>query len=121
MRAIRIVAAISVCFAAIGCHSALISATVSNHQSTPVSVIEFGYPSASFGIQKLAPGEDYHYRFKVIGRGPTTLLWKDSDNHDQKSSGPILREGDEGSLTVTFTAADANPTWDVRLNRPTQR
>jgi hypothetical protein len=120
MRALNIPVAIWICFAAIGCHSALISATVSNRRTTAVALVELDYPSASFGIQKLAPGEDFHYRFKVIGSGPMTLLWSDTAKHNQKGSGPVLRDGDEGTLTVTFT--DAGPTWDVKLtNRPSAR
>jgi hypothetical protein len=117
MRVLNIPVAMWICSASIGCHSALISATVSNRRPTPVMLVELDYPSASFGIQKLAPGEDYHYRFKVIGTGPTTMLWSDTTKGDQKSTGPILRDGDEGTLTVTFTGA--GPTWDVKLtNRP---
>ena len=114
MRDFTVTVAISACFAAAGCHSALISATISNHTATPVAVVELDYPSASFGIQKLAPGEDYHYRFKVIGSGPTALLWTDGANHEHKNPGPALRDGDEGTLTVTLTN-EQKPTWDVRL------
>jgi hypothetical protein len=97
-----------------GCHSAYIAATISNHTAQPLSLIELDYPSASFGKQALAPGEDFHYRFKVIGSGPTTLLWNDSQHHDRKSAGPTLRDGDEGHLSVTFTP-QAAPTWDLQL------
>ena len=113
MRKLWPVTVLSVCLAAAGCKSPLISATVSNHRNTPLSLIEVDYPSASFGIQKLEPGEDYHYRFKVIGNGPATVLW--NEGQDQKrSSGPVLRDGDTGTLTVTFTN-NPNPTWDVAL------
>jgi len=84
----------------------------------PVSLVELDYPSASFGVQRLAPGEEYRYRFKVIGAGPASVLWNEGERDQKKSSGPELREGDQGILNVTFTS-DANPTWDVRLtNRP---
>ena len=117
MRAIWMATALSVGLAASGCKSALIDATVSNHRSTPVALIEVDYPSASFGIQSLAPGQDYHYRFHIIGNGPATVLW--NQGHDQKKSlGPVLREGDSGTMNVTFTDSP-NPTWDTKLTNRT--
>jgi hypothetical protein len=114
MRVFTVIVATLSCLAATGCHSALISATISNHRAAPVSLVELDYPSASFGIQKLAPGEDYHYRFKVIGSGSTTLLWTDGANDEHKNPGPALRDGDEGTLTVTLTD-EQKATWDLRL------
>jgi len=97
-----------------GCRSAFIDATVSNHTAEPLALIEVDYPSASFGTQTLAPGQDFHYRFKVLGSGPTTVLWTDSVHHDRKNSGPVLREGDEGKLIISF-GPDAGPTWSLQL------
>jgi len=114
MRTLRIVIALSLCLAAMGCRSAMILATISNHRSTPLTLLEVDYPSASFGIQQLAPGEEYHYKFKVIGEGSCALLWSEQSKQNQKSSGPILREGDEGTLNITFPA-DGPPTWSVHL------
>ena len=99
-----------------GCHSAYIEATISNRTAEPLSLIELDYPSASFGTQTLTPGQDYHYRFKVLGSGPTTLLWTDPAHHDHKSSGPTLHENDEGTLTIVVTPT--TPTWNfVRLQK----
>lgn len=113
MRAIWIATALSISLAAAGCRSALINATVSNHRTTPLSLVEVDYPSASFGIQRLAPGEEYHYRLKVIGAGPATVLWNEGSDQ-KKSSGPVLRDGDTGTLNVTFTD-NSSPAWDVTL------
>jgi len=92
-----------------GCHSAHIETTISNRTTEPLSLVELDYPSASFGTQTLAAGQDFHYRFKVLGNGATTLLWTDAAHHDHKSSGPTLHESDEGTLAITITPAD--PTW----------
>jgi hypothetical protein len=99
-----------------GCHSAYITATVSNRTTEQLSLIEVDYPSASFGTQTLAPGQDFHYRLKVLGNGPTSVLWTDAAHHDHKNSGPALHEGDEGTLTVTF-ASGAAPAWSLHLVR----
>jgi hypothetical protein len=97
-----------------GCHSAFIAATISNRTGQRLSLIELDYPSASFGTQALAPNQDFHYRFKVLGDGATTVLWTDAAHQDHKSSGPALREGDEGALSVTFNSS-APPAWSLRL------
>ena len=97
----------------------MISATIANHTAGPVTLVELDYPSASFGVQNLAPGEDYHYRFKVIGNGDTSLHWSEGQKRDQKSNGPALHEGDEGSLTVTL--GSAAPVWKLDLTNRTAR
>ncbi|HEV2647444.1 MAG TPA: hypothetical protein VGU46_13875 [Acidobacteriaceae bacterium] len=97
-----------------GCHSALIATTISNHTGQPLTLIELDYPSASFGSQSLAPGQDFHYRFKILGSGPTALLWTDATHRDHKLAGPNLREGQEGTLHITF-APNVAPVWDLHL------
>lgn len=113
MRLVRITLATSLSVAGLGCHSAQISATIANHSKLPVTLVELDYPSASFGVQQLAPGEEYHYRFKVLGSGPTTVLWSDPKKRDQKNTGPVLREGDEGALEVNFEPG--GPVWKLNL------
>jgi hypothetical protein len=93
---------------AAGCHSAFIDATISNHTPDPITLVELDYPSASFGTQTLAPGADFHYRFKVLGSGPLKFLFTDPARKDHTLPGPTLQEGDEGSLTVTLTPAGAD-------------
>jgi len=118
MRSFNLFFAIAALCAVTGCHSAYIATTISNRTPEPLSLIEVDYPSASFGTQALAPGQDFHYRFKVLGSGATTLLWTDPARHDQRNSGPPLREGDEGMLTITFNSS-SSPAWNLQLlNRP---
>ena len=81
-----------------GCHSPYVAATVSNRTSRPIDLLEVDYPSASFGTQSLAPGADFHYRFKVLGSGNVSLTYTTVNFHDKKSVGPFLKEGDEGPL-----------------------
>lgn len=89
--------------AASGCHSPYVEATVSNRSGKPIELLEVDYPSASFGTQNLAPDVNFHYRFKVLGSGPTKLLYTDSSHQEHKSNGPVLKEGAEGSLAITIT------------------
>jgi hypothetical protein len=85
-----------------GCHSASVDATVSNRTATPLLLIEVDYPSASFGTENLAPGSDFHYRFKILGNGPTKILYTDSAHRENHADGPELQEGQEGTFHVTI-------------------
>lgn len=97
-----------------GCHSRYIAATVINRTGEPLSPVEVDYPSASFGINSLAAGASYSYRFKIIGNGPTAIIWTDSAYRDHKNSGPALHEGDEGTLAITL-GPGPTPNWNLRL------
>ncbi|HEY0161362.1 MAG TPA: hypothetical protein VGB69_01675 [Edaphobacter sp.] len=83
-----------------GCHSAYVEATVSNHTSQMIDLIEVEYPSASFGTQSLAPGADFHYRFKVIGEGKVKITYTDTAHNEKKAEGPDLNESSEGKLLI---------------------
>jgi hypothetical protein len=96
---------------ATGCHSPYVEATVSNHTGKPIELLEVDYPSASFGTQNLATGTDFHYRFKVLGSGPTKFLYTDSAHQEHKSDGPFLKEGAEGALAIVITATGV--TWQL--------
>lgn len=96
-----------------GCHSAYINATVSNHGTTAISVVQVEYPSASFGTQTLAPGQDFHYRFKILGSGLMKITYTDTAGADHKATGPELKEGNEGSLSIVVTGA--NVRWQPAL------
>ncbi|HEY6414269.1 MAG TPA: hypothetical protein VIX42_11320 [Edaphobacter sp.] len=103
MRSLRILALLPILIVT-GCHSPYVEATVSNHTTQPLLLLEVDYPSASFGTQSLAAGADFHYRFKVLGSGKMKLTYTDSARHDQKSEGPFLKEGTEGPITITVAS-----------------
>ena len=96
-------------FTTVGCHSHYVATTVSNRTGHPIELLEVDYPSASFGTQDLAPGSDFHYRFKILGSGPMKLLYTDSAHQDHKADGPFLKEGAEGSLSIAITPTGV--TW----------
>jgi hypothetical protein len=96
-----------------GCHSHYVEADVKNDSGAAVSLVEVDYPSASFGKESMASGVVYHYRFKILGDGPTKILWTDVHRQDHSVPGPSLREGQEGTLTVTITGSTAE--WNTKL------
>ena len=97
-----------------GCHSHYVETDIKNDSGAPVSLVELDYPSASFGKESLPSGVVFHYRFKILGDGPTKILWTDTQYHDHTVPGPSLQEGQEGSLTVTITANTA--LWNLQLH-----
>ncbi|CAN5659111.1 hypothetical protein BH10ACI4_BH10ACI4_13220 [soil metagenome] len=103
MRITRISLLLTPCLALAGCHSAYVEATVSNRTAAPITLIEVAYPSASFGTQNLAPGADFHYRFKVLGSGPMKVTYTDSSRKEHVFPGPGLNEDAEGPLTIVIT------------------
>ena len=96
-----------------GCRSPYVVTTVSNHTAATVTLVEVDYPSASFGIQTLAPGADLHYRFKVLGDGFLKLSYINPSGTEQDSKGPYLREGVEGPLTITIASDGVH--WQTAL------
>ncbi len=109
MRSLSKLAVLSSLLAGAGCHSPYVSATVSNHSGQSIQLLEVDYPSASFGTENLAPGADFHYRFKVLGSGTMKILYTDSGRHDHKADGPFLHEGAEGQLGIGISPTGV--TW----------
>ncbi len=96
-----------VCLLAVGgCRSRFVQVTIVN-QGPLVHVVEFDYPSASFGANALATGASYPYRFKVQGPGELTLQYEDAAGKIRKATGPHVDLGAEGTLVVTIDPAGA--------------
>lgn len=98
-----------------GCASKYVQAAVRNQTGGAVTLVEVDYPSASFGKETLASGAEYDYRFKILGSGPTKVLWTDSQHQQHEVAGPNLDEGQQGTLVVTLTQNAAS--WDLHLSR----
>jgi len=96
-----------------GCKSAYVEADVVNDTPAPVSLVELDYPSASFGVETLAAGATYRYRFKILGSGATKLLWTSAANVARTANGPELHEGQQGTLTVRIEGDAAH--WNAKL------
>ena len=99
----------------VGCHSSYVEATLQNHTAQPISLVELDYPSASFGVQSLAPNAEYHYRFMILGSGNVKFLYTDAKETEHTASGPARAEGDEGTLIVALTSAGV--TWAPALHK----
>ncbi|WP_446742543.1 hypothetical protein [Silvibacterium acidisoli] len=110
-------AAAALLIAAAGCRSAYVETTLENNGPQAVSIVEVDYPSASFGVQTLAPHSSYHYHFKVQGSGPLTISFTTLDKKIHNGTGPELAEGQHGELRITVQP-DYSVTWDKNLSLP---
>jgi len=84
------------------CHSYHIDATLENRTGAPIQLLEVDYPSASFGVDSLAAGADFHYRFQVRGAGPLKISYTAANGQMVQISGPNLAEGQQGTLEIVL-------------------
>jgi hypothetical protein len=89
-------------FVATGCHSYHIETTIENHTGGPIRLLEVDYPSASFGVNSLAAGEEYHYRIQLRGSGPLKVQYTGSDGRKTQVEGPMLAEQQEGRIEIVL-------------------
>ena len=90
-----------------GCHSHYIQTTITNTSDAEIDVVQVEYPSASFGVQQLAPGQAFHYRFKLLGSGKIKISFVDAHKGEHAVTGPWLNEGEQGTLNIGLTQTNA--------------
>jgi hypothetical protein len=83
-----------------GCHSRHIDSMIDNDTGAAIHQVEIDYPSASFGIDTLAPGQIYDYKLQVQGKGPIKVQYTDSAGKEVQLQGTILTEGDQGKYLI---------------------
>jgi hypothetical protein len=95
-----------------GCHSYHIDATVENRTGAPIQLLEVDYPFASFGVNTLASGADFHYRFDVTGSGQLKITYTAQDGKQAQITGPKLANRQQGRLEIVLlpnSKADFHP------------
>jgi hypothetical protein len=88
--------------AATACHSYHIDATVENRTGADIQVLEVDYPSASFGVDRIASGATYNYRFQIRGSGPLKITYTGPDDKQVQIDGPTLIERQQGQLKIVL-------------------
>lgn len=88
--------------AASGCHSYHIDASIENRSGAPVQLLEVDYPSASFGVDRLAAGAIFRYRFQVRGSGPLKVEYTAANGRQVQLTGPALAERQQGQLEIVL-------------------
>lgn len=84
------------------CHSYHIDASIENRTGAPIQLLEVDYPSASFGVDSLAPAADFHYRFQVRGSGQLKVTYTAANGKVIQISGPSLAERQQGTLEIVL-------------------
>ena len=84
------------------CHSYHIDATIENHTGAEIKLLEVDYPSASFGVDRLAAGALFHYRFQIRGSGPIKVDYTAQNSHQVQATGPKLVEHQQGHLDIVL-------------------
>jgi hypothetical protein len=84
------------------CHSYHVETTVENRTGGPIQLLEVDYPSASFGVNSLAAGAEYHYRIQLRGIGPIKVQYTGSDRRQTQVEGPMLAERQEGRMEIVL-------------------
>jgi hypothetical protein len=87
---------------ATGCHSYHVETTVENHTGGLIRLLEVDYPSASFGVNSLAAGAEYHYRIQLRGSGLLKVQYTGSDGRQTQVEGPMLAELQEGRIEIVL-------------------
>lgn len=108
------IAACCAVFLLTGCRSPWVQCTIVNHEATPVSLVEVNYPGGSFGVQTIAAGGSYHYRFHALSTDTLSLSFTDAGRKIHNATGPELKQGQEGSLGIDIQA-DNRVTWTPAL------
>jgi hypothetical protein len=99
-----------------GCRSPWIQCTIVNHEDAPVSLVEMNYPGGSFGVQTIAAGASYRYRFHALSTDKLSLSFTDAARRDHTVSGPELEQRQEGSLLVEIQPGNL-VTWTPALTQ----
>ncbi|MGD0681825.1 MAG: hypothetical protein ABR990_07210 [Terracidiphilus sp.] len=96
------IVAVAALIAMAGCHSYHIETTVENRTGGPIRLLEVDYPSASFGVNSLAAGAEYHYRIQLRGSGPINVQYTGGAGRKALVEGPMLFERQEGRLEIVL-------------------
>jgi hypothetical protein len=89
-------------FSVTACHSYHIDTTIENRTGADVQLLEVDYPSASFGVDRIASGALYHYRIQVTGSGPLKITYTGADQKQVQIAGPTLVERQQGQLKIVL-------------------
>lgn len=100
----------------IGCQSPWVQCTIVNHEPAAVSLVEVNYPGGSFGVQTIAPGASFHYRFHALSTDKLSLDFIDAAKHSHTATGPELQERQEGTLQIEIQP-DHHVVWTPALKK----
>lgn len=107
MAILRSAAVFIVLFALAGCRARMITIKLINTSAQPVFTIIVDYPSATFGKDKLAPGETFGSLVKLTDDGALKVQFTDAHGGNHTYTGPALHRNQEGSIDIRLDQSGA--------------
>jgi hypothetical protein len=115
LRGFLALAALASLILVLGCRAKLVEVRIVNSGTTDLHNVEVDYPSASFGVSNLAPGATYVYRIQLQDAGRMKVEFSDHKEQPHSGKGPYVKEGQQGTLTLTLDASGKNQ-WNPQLH-----
>lgn len=103
MKSLRLISPFILCLALAGCHSHVVKVNLTNTSKDIVKTIIIDYPTATFGKDKLSPGETFSYAIKPLETGLIRIQFTDAKGSIHTYNGSQLHKNDEGSIEVDFS------------------
>lgn len=91
-----------------GCRAHMITIKLINTSAAQLSTIIVDYPSATFGKDKLAPGETFSSPVKITDSGQIKVQFTDANGGIHRYTGLNLHPNQEGSIEIRLTQATAS-------------
>jgi hypothetical protein len=105
MKSFRLISPLLLLIALAGCRSHVVKINLINTSTDVVKTIIVDYPTATFGKDKLAPGETFSYAIKPLETGMMKVQFTDAQGAVHHYSGTTLHKNDEGELEVNINQA----------------
>jgi hypothetical protein len=100
MKSFCSVALIVILAGLVGCRAHMVTIKLINSSGQSISTIIVDYPSATFGKDKLAPGETFSSPVKLTDNGPLKVQFTDANGGNHTYVGPTLHRNQEGSIDI---------------------
>jgi hypothetical protein len=100
MKILRSAALLIVLAVLAGCRARMVKIKLINTSAQPISTIIVDYPSATFGKDKLAPGETFSSPVKFTDNGALKVQFTDANGGNHTYTGPMLHRNEEGSIDI---------------------
>jgi hypothetical protein len=97
-----------VILAATACRSRVIRVSLTNISEQPVSAIVVDYPSATFGVNTLAPGKTFQYTIKPVNSGVLKIQFTDANGKVHTVTGPDVKKDQEGTIAIRINQNSAS-------------
>jgi hypothetical protein len=108
MRTARLIFALLFIALLAGCRAHMVTIKLVNTSAEPISTIIVDYPSATFGKDKLAPGETFSSKVKFIDTGTLKVQFIDAMGGNHTYSGPTLYRDAEGTIEIKLDQNNAS-------------